>query len=293
MSLSKREEWSSDGTRLVKLELARSPKFPGGLATSQSYGKVPGRKVRKIICHHSGANFLEGVQAPVRINDYHIALPEWDDGKLVGGGRGWPGIGYTFVVPARPEVVDGKFEIYRCWDDEWHTWHTGPAANSDGVGIVLAGYYESRHAPGFGRKEPDPTAMSCLVDLVDNYLIPRYGLSRKDVYGHFDFGKPACPGDFIETWIRNFRGERFEIRPPDPIPWEGDLSTAKARQWALSVLGYKTKVDGIWGPRSRAALEAFQSSSRLVVDGIWGRATDGEVRTVLGRLDPPPRPELP
>jgi peptidoglycan hydrolase-like protein with peptidoglycan-binding domain len=53
----------------------------------------------------------------------------------------------------------------------------------------------------------------------------------------------------------------------------------KALQTALNAsgMGFKLKVDGVVGPKTKAALEAFQAAHGLVVDGIAGPVTWGHL----------------
>lgn len=60
-----------------------------------------------------------------------------------------------------------------------------------------------------------------------------------------------------------------------PPPTRVDLGTWHGVQTVLAELGYDTgKVDGVLGPKTHAAIEAFQwKSSSLVADGIYGPRT--------------------
>lgn len=300
MDLVRSIEWEGESTRLVKL---------GGLPHSGKPIRVVHRRIDHVIIHQSAGNFTAGVEAPIKIAQFHTSPPKYkrdETGAIVyrkvhgkprkwwiGGGRGWPTIAYTFVIPAVPDVVDGKFEVYRCNDDDVWSYHTGPSFNSHGVGVVVAGFYESRHVVNsMERPAPDLTAQIALRELVLDYLLPRYSLGPDGgLMGHFDAGKAACPGDFMEQWIRYLRGEGL----PDPMaaggssmaihPEETDdrkLVTARDRQQALSDLGYDVgPVDGIWGERSKGALLAFQDSEGLVADAIWDPQTEKAVRMAL------------
>ncbi len=57
---------------------------------------------------------------------------------------------------------------------------------------------------------------------------------------------------------------------------KGDTkANIKAVQTRLKALGYyKISVDGIWGPKTRAAVKAFQKDYGLVQDGIVGSKTE-------------------
>ncbi len=59
-------------------------------------------------------------------------------------------------------------------------------------------------------------------------------------------------------------------------PLEQDGSTGedvKSVQYLVTAHGHSTNVDGIFGPNTKAAVEAFQSSQGLGVDGIVGPQT--------------------
>jgi hypothetical protein len=82
------------------------------------------------------------------------------------------------------------------------TWHT-TGQNDSGIGIMLAGNFAG---PGHdvGTTEPTPEQLKALEELCD-YLIQAFGLSNQDLYGHYHFGKPACPGYVVQNWIEERR----------------------------------------------------------------------------------------
>lgn len=63
-----------------------------------------------------------------------------------------------------------------------------------------------------------------------------------------------------------------------------DLDTIRGVQQALNFLGANPQlsVDGIEGPRTRAAIVSFQRQHDLAADGIVGRRTRAALRTALG-----------
>lgn len=300
-------EWESDTTILVKLTGLRShPK--------EKYSKKPGRN-KAVFVHHAAGGVLEGIRAPMRIADYHVADPKWatnPDGSLkyklvggkkkpvaIGGGKGWPGIAYPFIVPTIPEVRNGKYVVYRCHEDDVWSYHTGSDWNYRAVGVCFAGWFQSRHAKHDSDKwlKPSDQALAAGTDLILSYLLPRYGLKPTDVKGHFDAGKPTCPGDFLEQWVRHVRGEHFPDprqdfvwapdRPAVPSDNKRSLKTTAEKQQALIELGYDlgaSGADGVAGFYTRAAVEAVQENFGLVVDGIWGPRTEAAVREALAAL---------
>lgn len=293
--ITEKIEWVGKRVVLIKLNgLARHPSFPYGHNRRNPYVQREHRPIEKVIVHQTAGSFRAGVAAATKLASWITRSPVFNEkGKRVGGGRGFPGAPYTFVIPHHPDLHQGRYVVYRCWDDSWITWHSGSGWNKRSVAVGLSGMLRSRHAPrwsaDYGRA-PSAQQTDALQDLVEGFLLPRYGLTTADVMGHFDCGKVACPGDDVEIWIRKLRGEHVGWSPfggSTEMSYEDkalDLSTWRKRQSALVSLGYwigPSGVDGIPGPITRAAIEAFQSSSGLVVDGVWGRYTEAGVRKAL------------
>lgn len=303
-------KWENDEVRLIQLV---------GLATGPGkYTRIKNRPVEATIVHQAAGNPLAGEDAPVRLAKFHAAPPKYKhdvNGNLVyrtikgkkkpwwvGGGRGWPGIGYQFVIPTYPELQDGKIVIYQTHDEDVWSWHTSGAINRRGLGIVLAGCFRSEHDPhsAIAVPRPDPLAITALDALLFEYLLPKHNLKAEEgLYGHFDFGKAACPGDYLEQWVRFKRGESLPdpdetfLDDPDPVPTAKKpvgvvFKTVKERQEALLKLGYdlgKWGADGSWGTASRGALLAFQDNAGLVSDGVWGPKTDAAIVRALAELE--------
>lgn len=299
--------WENDEVKLVKLH---------GLKTGPGhYQVIPGRKIHAVIIHHADSNPLLGQAAPRGIANFHASPPKYKTdaqgnvmyrkvgGKprkwWIGGGRGWPGIGYQYVVPTIPDIEEGKAVVYQAWDDDVWSWHTDKAINRHGLGVCMAGCFRSEHYPNnpLAQSAPDPSAWNAMEQLVLGYLLPHHGLTAEDgLYGHFDYGKPACPGDWLEQWVRHQRGESVPhpkdeyLDDPDPED-QGktskpttEFASVASRQQALIDLGYdlgKWGADGKWGNASKGALLAFQDSSNLVVDGVWGPKTEQAIKKAL------------
>ena len=67
------------------------------------------------------------------------------------------------------------------------------------------------------------------------------------------------------------------------------MSVRQIQQW-LSSHGFNPgPIDGIMGPKTRAAIRAFQQAAGITVDGIVGPQTTGAMST-YGQSPPPPSP---
>ena len=277
-------EWEGESTRLVHYSgHVKGPNFPLNWRKSAGYRRELGRKVNRVIVHQSAGASRDGISAVDRMASWIVRAPRHDDrGRRVGGGRGFPAIPYTFLVPFRPTVEDGKSVVYRLWDDTWHTWHTR-RANRDGVGVCFAGSFNSRHAKKFGNGHPTSQAMKAGQELIVDYLLPRYGLTADDVCGHFDFGKPTCPGDALEAWVRRQRGEAVSwFDGADDSGLDDRPLVNRAQQIdALQALGYGVGLDLNDRDDWRFTVESFQSDAGLVADGIWGPNTERGIRIAL------------
>jgi peptidoglycan hydrolase-like protein with peptidoglycan-binding domain len=316
MAMVETIEYQNDTIVLKRLTGFRiHPNFPRGEGRSAYYQR-PGRKIRHVVLHSMAGPFRHGIKAVTGLSSFHTLPPKWKrdavgqieyvKGKPVkaGGGRGWPGPGYGFVVSYWPDLEDGRYVVYRLWDDEWVTWATG-GHNEDTISVACAGMHETRWMPQWSAKnarDPERMQFMAVQSLVLDYLLPRYNLGPSDIRGHFDFGKVTCPGDVLEAWIRTMRGEAvgwleperrlweeqtIDLSPPPVKPDRRPLDTWEDRQKALLCLGYdlgKLGADGRFGFRTRSAVEALQEREGLVVDGVWGPLTEGKVRARLAEI---------
>jgi len=298
MALTRTTEWEGEHVRLVKL---------GGLP-GRGYAKRRS-PISLLFVHQSSTRLRAGTDAALAIARSHTSPPTYklnSDGTIlyrtvrgvqrkqwVGGGRGWPGCGHTFVVPGIPQVVDRKIEVYRIHDDDLHTFHTGPYYNRVGVSVCFAGAFSSRHTRPTPRERaaPEPDAMMAGAELILDYLLPRYGIEPAEgLKGHFDAGKPACPGDYLEAWVRTNRGEPAIVNNPAardpstiPKPKAQTFDTHEARMTALASLGFDLGDGemGVWDEGAKEALRAFQSMADINVDGRWGDQTEAATRLAL------------
>ena len=205
-------------------------------------------RIDKIIVHQElGEGTVE------QVNNYHITAPNHISSK------GCPHICYHYCIRKDGEVVQAN-------DLSSITWHC-KGENSTAIGIMLVGNF---NGPGYslGTSEPTEAQKTSLKGLVD-HLLSGFSLTKQDVYGHYHFGKPECPGYTIQEWVEATRNEIIETIAANNIPME-----TKEVQKRLNQLGYGVgKVDGIHGIRTASAIRKFQTDSGLHVDGVVGPST--------------------
>jgi len=186
-------------------------------------------------------------------------------------------------------VRNGKFEVYRCWGDEWDTRAVPrhPAA----VTVCVGGKFKSIHAgDDFIDARPSQEVMEAIDSLVCDYLLPRYNLREDAIRGSFDAGDLANPGDALECWVRKTRGERWEEPPEDLLQRldDGPLRTQAQRHAAVAKILNIDSGNFERGFEWTHALGKFQDSVPwLVRTGSWSISTERAVRWALRRLSPP------
>jgi len=110
-----------------------------------------------------------------------------------------------------------------------------------------------------------------------------WGLKNNQVFGHYNFGKPACPGYTLMKLIDGINADR------DWTGGEFNFGTIDGRQKALQKLGY-LKLDeegalvGSWDLTCKGALVAFQRKAGLLADGVWGKKTEAAIEAALVKV---------
>lgn len=178
--------------------------------------------------------------------------------------EGLPGLSYTiFIERAGHTVLANPVEC--------KTYSQGYGGrpgdeNEEFLSICVGGNFSG---PGYvGNQEPTREQLDALTKTWE-HLKEIWGWANSDLYGHYHFGKPSCPGNRLMEFIEQIRPITF-ISPVE-------------RQKVLKNLGYyKDDVDGKWGPSSKAALVEFQRVAGLIPDGVWGDKTSVAVKVALG-----------
>lgn len=198
-------------------------------------------KIKKIVVHQElGEGSIEAV------NNYHVS-PNHISSK------GCPHFCYHYGIRKDGEIVQAN-ELSSI------TWHVGNH-NTESIGIMIQGNFDGPEYD-LGTSEPTKEQIQSLGELVD-YLIKAFEFTNQDVYGHFHFGKPACPGYVLQKWVEE---KRKDISDDEVVKVE---KTLKEIQKRLNKLGYAVgPVDGIHGIKTLAAIRRFQKDQQLEVDGV-------------------------
>ncbi|WP_159520467.1 peptidoglycan recognition protein family protein [Sunxiuqinia indica] len=208
------------------------------------------RQIDKVILHQElGESTVENV------NTYHTSVSPQNHITP----KGCPHICYHYAIRKNGEIV----QTNELSDITWHC----KGQNTSSVGIMVVGNFSG---PGYdmGTSEPTPEQMQSVEELVD-FLLESLGLDNADLFGHYHFGKPACPGYVLQEWIEKKRGNLSAHLVEEKI--EKSISEIQSR---LNKLGYSSgKVDGIMGMKTQSAIRRFQADQHLIADGIAGPQT--------------------
>ena len=153
--------------------------------------------------------------------------------------------------------------------------------NAEFMSVMFEGHFD-----GTGHTAPDsaePTQEQMMAALILwRVCAKEAGWDQDDLYGHYHFGKPACPGHTGQAVIEAFR-KCPSVDAPIPPSMTHNLASVEGRQGALIDLGYlvNSTADGNWGPLSKGALIKFQAANSLLVDGVWGARTQRAILNVL------------
>lgn len=187
--------------------------------------------------------------------------------------NGVESIAYTFAIRRNGQIV-------LCNDFNKAVWSQGFKGrpgdeNAEFMSVMFEGLFRGTGVTDSSAGEPNEDQLLSAL-LLWRLCKERWSWQADDLYGHFQFGKPACPGSTFQTMIEAIRANTE--RPAY------NLGTPEGRQQALKDLGfYDGNVDGSWGPRSRGALIRFQEKNRLLADGIWGPKTEAAITGALDR----------
>jgi N-acetylmuramoyl-L-alanine amidase len=233
-------------------------------AASPNHGeRRGGRKPDCVILHYTGMptgeGALERLRDPASEVSSHYFV--WENGRILQ------------LVP----------ETRRAWHAGASCWKRETDLNSASIGIEIV---NQGHINGVPTPFPDAQieAVAALCrDIGNRHLIdPKRFLAHSDIAP----GRKIDPGEAF-PWDRLAElGVGHWPKTPDvtnaPALFEGQTGyEIKALQVALATYGYHIQADGVFGPRTKAVVEAFQRRFRRArVDGV----ADAETRAILASL---------
>ena len=235
-------------------------------------------KIQHLLIHKSGANGPAGFEGMRGSAEYFITSYK---------GKGAPGFPYTFWISREPDSDEGKrLVVYRGNHDETWSWHSGSGMNEIGVAICVQGNFDGDG--GLVQHVPTEAQLTCLEALVtwcaDRYRFDCRSVSAENGYtltGHWEHGKPVCPGDYLRAWVERRRGSAERVPATEP-PSAGELDIRKLsiaeRKKVLCVLAgkasvYQPSAGDDWTYGDRGELTRFQAQAGLKADGWWGPQT--------------------
>ena len=233
---------------------------------SKRFNSRPVDQIVGIVVHQTA-----GRDNPFGTAKYHV-------GKNHVSETGCPGLLYTFFIRQNGEIHWANDLDAETWSQGGRgTPVPGTQPNKHFLSVVLGGDFNG--AGGHIGDDGHPTAhqihaLLCLTQhltgghkspAIPSELFAALSCSSAALYGHQNFGKPACPGVTGQAIVD---GIRHHLETPEQ--W-----SSEDWQKALVGAGFLTDgdVDGAWGPKSKTALVAFQRSRGLAVDGLRGTLT--------------------
>lgn len=181
--------------------------------------------------------------------------------------NGVESIAYTFAIRRDGQIV-------LCNDLAKAVWSQGFEGrpgdeNAEFLSVMFEGLFKGPGITDSSAGEPNDKQLMAGLTLW-HVCGEEWRWNEDDLYGHYHFGKPACPDNTLRAVIESI-GANVDAT-------EYDFASTGGRQQALKDLGfYAGAVDGRWGPQSRGALIRFQEEHGLVPDGIWGANTEAAV----------------
>jgi N-acetylmuramoyl-L-alanine amidase len=184
-------------------------------------------------------------------------------------------------------VVDEAGQVYRLVPEEKRAWHAGAShwAGREGVNDTAIGIEIVNGGHDFGLPPFPARQTEAVVSLVAE-ICTRWALGPHQVVGHSDIApaRKLDPGERFPWKALADRGlALWPLKPPSEggglICKEGDEGpTVLMLQETLAAFGYGLPQSGVFGPETKAVVEAFQRRFRVNrIDGVL----DGETMLIL------------
>lgn len=216
---------------------------------------------------------------------YSATYPDQDitmaDVDVMHRARGFNGPGYHWGIRNAGMVEAGRSPETR----------QGAGASGFNRGVIhfcVFGGLDRRTGPNVGVDNRTREQKASQIALMQQIMARHPSITR--VVGHRDVGSTQCPGYDLDFWFRKATGNNTQTSEPRPastnaptvtrpIKRRGSRGTEVAAiQEALKITGhYAGRVDGAFGPKTEAAVLAFQRDVGIDVDGVVGPMTWAEI----------------
>jgi N-acetylmuramoyl-L-alanine amidase len=223
----------------------------------KAFGTVMGKLAPSVTVHHSRAPHIPAgalratEEAAMRaIHRYHTQT------------NGWAGIGYNFCITQNGNVYEA-----RGWGRVGaHAGTTEGNQTSVGVCFLINGEKEA----------PTAAALAAFQALREEGVRLGWLTSQHRVKLHRDWKQTDCPGEMVASAMQLLPAP---VRETIPVLRRGSRGHAvRELQRMLVDHGVLTRAEigrseGIFGPKTEAAVREFQRRARITVDGIAGPET--------------------
>lgn len=216
----------------------------GAKAPRETLVKSRPHLISSVIIHYTAGPTTQTIRS---IQSFHM------------NSRGWSDIGYNLLVDQEGNIYIGRGVGFVGAHAKGH--------NSATLGIAWIGFTETPSPAAF-------TGISNAIKMCWDYIG-----KQTIVYPHSQLNRTTCPGNILRNWVTTGmpkgQGTAVPIIPGTPatVKRGNRGETVKVLQRKLNERGEKLVVDGIFGPRTDAAVRRFQKRSGIVVDGIVGPIT--------------------
>jgi N-acetylmuramoyl-L-alanine amidase len=181
-------------------------------------------------------------------------------------------------------------QMVRESDRAWHagksSWRGEADVNSSSIGIEIA---NPGHALGY--RDFSAVQIEAVIGLCHD-IIARHGIKPENVLAHSDVapGRKVDPGEKFPWQLLADAGVGHFVKP-SPIGGGRFLSAGdrgepvEALQSMLALYGYGIDINGVFDPRTKIVVEAFQRHFRAEqIDGIADRSTIETLHRLLSTL---------
>ena len=241
-----------------------------------------------------------------RLADRFVPSPNFDERR--GAGPNCLILHYTGMPTAEAALdllTDPTSEVsshYFVWEDgridqlvaeRARAWHAGKAfwkgendLNSASIGIEIVNPGHDRGAPPY----PDPQIAATIA--LSRDICSRWSIPPERVLAHSDVapGRKRDPGEAF-PWRRLWEGGVGHWVEPAPIVGEAlfrhdeEGPPVRALQAMLALYGYGLELTGVYDPRTRAVVEAFQRHFRPErADGETDASTVATLKALIEGL---------